>query len=134
MKLARPPESFFFLMGVIALLAVAGPRPSSVREAIMLGSPAVVATLLYQIAKIVSGLPPLDSRRIAEWFLRALGLTAAAVAPAAMLAQSELSIEVFRGPFSMLYWWLRPASWVAILIIALVACRLGARSPQGEAA
>ena len=134
MKLARPPESFFFLMGVIALFAVAGPRPSSVREAIMLGSPAVVGTLLYQVAKIVSGLPPLDPRRVGEWFLRATGLTAAAVAPAAMLAQSELSIEVFRGPFAMLYWWLRPASWMAIFIVALAAGRLAARAPGGQAA
>lgn len=134
MKVARPPETFFFLMGVVLVFSIAGPRPTTVREAIMLGSPAVVGTLLFQVAKIVSGLKRLDPRNIGEWVLRSVGLTAAAVAPAAMLAQSELSIEYYRGPFSMLYWWLRPTSWLAVFLIGIVACGLSAqKSPRGPA-
>ena len=110
---------------IVSLVAVAivGPAVTTPFGNFLKFLPIVTGCLIFKLALEISRLTDLDRSDPAQCALAAVGFTAFTVLCPFVILQNDSALELYRGPISILYWWLDPKTWLMMFLISCTVYR-----------
>lgn len=104
-------------------VAIGGQSTATPFQALFKYAPIFIGAIMFKVATELSGLNPIDRSNVSECLLTAAGFTAFVVLGPFLLTANESAIQLYSGPFSLLYSWLNPKIWLIVFLASTTVYR-----------